>query len=407
MNNQTLKKDKNLLKEFRAEVNLLKFPFFALTTKDIFNRKKTEFSTVVERGDEKLEIKWKVSSDPEYGYPGPFEKKVHRAMEQMFDKMDLPLANPITFSTYKLCKIMGISIGGRQYKRVKDALLCIKTTSIRSKGTFYQKKRKKWVDDIFNLYDRIVFKGEQLGDGEVAETNYLYLNDVYLESLNARYVKPLDYSYYRSLETNIAKRLYELLGVKFFGIYSSELNYIRYRYSTLCKLLPLKRQRYPSYARRQFESAHKELVESDFLEGVEWEGTKADRDWLIHYFPGSRVEDEIERNLPSASEKDDVFLTEGQKASVSSWISELTQTLDDQKGNNEGFYVKLGRLITLKEISEPLVRKTLSEVKSEAQLRELNKDEDPIKNKSAYFTGLLKSRLKKKGKDLNKLLENI
>ncbi len=83
---KNLEEEADLGKNFRSEVNLLTRPFFALTTKDVFGRRKTEFKTVVKREDQKLEVTWKVSANPEYGYPGPFEKKVHRAIEQIIEE---------------------------------------------------------------------------------------------------------------------------------------------------------------------------------------------------------------------------------------------------------------------------------------------------------------------------------
>jgi len=37
------------------------------------------------------------------------------------------------------------------------------------------------------LYNRVVFRNEQLPDGSTAELNYLFLGDVYLDSLNSFY----------------------------------------------------------------------------------------------------------------------------------------------------------------------------------------------------------------------------
>jgi len=50
----------------KSEVNFLVLPFFALWDKDIRNRTKTEYRTVVKRGQEKFEVLWRVTSDPEY-----------------------------------------------------------------------------------------------------------------------------------------------------------------------------------------------------------------------------------------------------------------------------------------------------------------------------------------------------
>jgi hypothetical protein len=114
---------------------------------------------------------------------------------------------------------MGITTsGGKNYREVKRALERIKVTAIKSEKAFYLKDKKEWTSSIFSLYDGVIFRGEQLEDGSLAEINLLFLSDLYLGSLNSRYTKPIDYTYWKSLKSKIASRLYEILGVMFYGI---------------------------------------------------------------------------------------------------------------------------------------------------------------------------------------------
>jgi len=279
----------------RAEVNLLALPFFALWDKDVRKRTEIEYKYVITRGDQKLEVSWNVSCNPRYGYPGPFDRKVHRAIEQIISDLQPPLENPVPIgSLYRIAKLAGFGTSGKIYQDIKAAILRILSTTVESKGTFYHKDRTKWVEDAFHIYDRAVFVGESLPGGEIADTNYLVLGSWYLDNLNARYVKPLDYTYYRCLRGHISPRLYELLGVKFYGLGSHP--YIRYRYSTLCQLLPCTRQKYASQAKQILVSAHKELITTEFFSKVEWENVQGDKhDWYVKYYPGKRVGEEIQR----------------------------------------------------------------------------------------------------------------
>ena len=234
----------------RSEVNLLVFPFFSLAKKGLSRKTETEYRAIVERGGQRVEVLWQVSANVKYGYPGPFDKQVHKAIEELLTELTPPIVNPRPFSIYDLCKRMGINTSGRNYLKLKKALERIKMTGIKSVQAYYSKAKRRWIDDIFNLYERIIFKGEMLADGKIAETNFLFLSSWYLENLNALYLKPLDYKYYRSLSI-VAQRLYELLGVKFYHILKKDYECLRYHYSTLCQLLPLERQRYPSLVMRQ------------------------------------------------------------------------------------------------------------------------------------------------------------
>ena len=137
-------------------------------------------------------------------------------------------------------------MGGSQYNKMKEAFERITTASIKSEGAFYNKDKEEWIEDVFHIYDRVVLKGKKLENGEIADTNYLYLNSWYLDNINANYVKPLDWNYYTSLKTPLAQRLYELLSVKFYGVIKRGGRKLSYRYSTLCDLLPATRQKYRS-----------------------------------------------------------------------------------------------------------------------------------------------------------------
>jgi hypothetical protein len=288
--------DKIILPEIiKSEVNLLKLPFFALERKD--KRLKTEYREIDKQGDVKKEKIWSVLANSEYGYPGPFDRGVHKAIEQIISEIlreKKRIENPVPFSIYDLCNRMGIATGGKNYHRVKEALEKIQMTGIKSENAFYHKGKKKWVSSVFSLYDSVIFRGEQLEDGSITEINLLFLSDIYLQSLNSRYTKPLDYTYWRSLKSKIASRLYEILGVKFYGIWDKKGCDITYKYSTLCQLLPLTPYRYISDAKRQLNFGNDELKDTGFISKYEW-SKNGNKDWLISYWPGERAKEEIRR----------------------------------------------------------------------------------------------------------------
>ena len=275
----------------RSEVNGLVFPVFFLS-----KRKGTatiEYRTMRHCGGRTEEALWRVTSHPHYGRPGPFAHRVHRAVEQLITERGLPITNPISFSIHDLCRRMGAGTGGTEYRKIKEALVAIKATQIESKGAFYAKSRSRYIDDIFSLYERVVFAGERLPDGTVTEKTLLWLGSWYLESLNALYVKPLNYRFYLDLHTPISRRLYEVLGVKFYKVAENPRPRIRYRYSTLCKLLPATRRHYRSQVYQQLAPAHRELIAGGFLAGVKIGAIPHTRDWYVTYYPGERAMEEI------------------------------------------------------------------------------------------------------------------
>jgi len=281
-----------LPKIINSEVNLLRSPFFALARKNKILE--IEYREINKRGDLRV---WNVSANPKYGYPGPFDRKVHKAIEQIIGEIlreRRKIENPIPFSIYNLCNRMGVTNAGDNYQRIKKALERIRMTGIKSEGAFYHKGKKKWISAVFGLYDTVIFRGEQLEDGSIAEINLLYLSDIYLQSLNSRHTKPIDYNYWRSLESKIASRLYEILGIKFYGARNKKENYLRFKYSTLCQLLPVTPHEYISLAKQQLDPGNNELKETGFISKYDWSETSR-KDWLIYYWPGEKAKEEIRR----------------------------------------------------------------------------------------------------------------
>jgi Replication initiator protein A/DnaA N-terminal domain len=281
--------------EIRSEVNFLTLPFFKLSRHD--KRLRTEYYAIETRGDTKLEVYWKVAAHQDYGYPGVFDRKVHKAIEQIIGNLLHPIQNPIRLgSLLNLAKLIGMplsskgTLSGKSYKEIQDSLTRMVATTIHSEGAFYDKSKERGIKDVFHLYDRVVWIGQKLPSGEIADTNYLFLGSWYLDNINNRYVKPLDYTYYRSLKDGIASRLYELLGVKFKGNL-----FINYSYSKLCQLLPVPRYQYFAQAKRQLEQAHQELTRTGFFDNVEWVKVNDPHDWLINYYAGTRAKEEIQR----------------------------------------------------------------------------------------------------------------
>jgi len=304
----------DLPKIINSEVNLLVFPFFALNRKNLNKKLETEYREVVKRGDQKIEIVWNVSANPKYGYPGPFDREVHKAVEQIISELlkeKGEIKNPITLgSLYNICNRIGINkTAGENYRMIKKALERIKTTTIKSVGTFYSKEGKQWVDDNFSLYDRVVFKGKELPENKIADDNYLFLGSWYLQNLNSFYIKPVDYNYLQSLKSKIASRLYEILGVKFYGLRNKRENFICYKYSKLCQLLPVTPQEYISLAKQQLDSGNHELQDTGFISKFDW-SENGSKDWLIYYWPGERAKEEMKRaKIKSIDDRTEEYLT--------------------------------------------------------------------------------------------------
>ncbi len=147
-------------------------------------------------------------------WPGPFAKSVHRAVEYLLTQKGTPFPASLDFSFYEIEEILGLPHSGKTYSELKRAIMSIVFAGIESRGTFcyLESGRKKWVHDVFHLYERAVFVGETRPDDTIMDTNRIYFGEWYMKSLNSLYIKPLDFAYWDELENHIARRLYEYLS---------------------------------------------------------------------------------------------------------------------------------------------------------------------------------------------------
>ncbi len=113
------------------------------------------------------------------------------------------------------------------------------------------------------MFDRVVIMGGEMPDGQVADSNYVWLSSWQLENVNQNYLLPVDFETYRGLRNNIAKALVPLLQL---WLYASRANGVfEKRYDDLCELLSLRPQKYPSDIEKQLGPSLDELKVKGFL----------------------------------------------------------------------------------------------------------------------------------------------
>lgn len=282
----------------RTEFNFLKFPFFDLAKNS--QRSEIKIEEWVDTKDGKMHIFWQVTRDIKSQFPGEFEKRLHRAIEQILNAHPKPITNPLRLGSLRyIARLMGIHAdSGKNYRDIQKAFKNIVKTSIEANGTFQVKedKSKRYISDTFHLYERVIFKGEQLPDGSFADSVYLMLGSWYLNNINNNYVVPLDWRFYNRLSGSITTRMYEYMSIYFFTALERGYSYYDARYSQLCNYFPIKPQ-YPRWkARKQLKKAHESLVDAAYFADVEWMDAHDAKDWLLRYWIGPKAREEYENN---------------------------------------------------------------------------------------------------------------
>ena len=359
----------------RAEVNFLRYPFFALTTRDLQKVEKIEYTEERSENGEKRRVFWRVSKNVVHGFPGPFDKRVRRAVEEILDNHPRPIPQLVRVgSTYHLCQLIGFAPSGKIKRMVKHALQRIAATTIDQDNAFYDKARRIWLpktEGTFHLFD-VFFKGQLLPNGESADTIYLLLSPLYVRSLNAFYVKPLDYAYLRSLRTPLTQRLYEVYGLRFRGLRDSL--YARYDYEELCQTLPITPQKRFDNAKKILEPHHRKLKATGFLTKYEWRGRQSQYPWEIFCWPGPKAKEEMKRAREVLQPQ--LFqnqLTDPQQRLLD-WILEVCGDRE-----NEPAYRKI-----IQEYPEGVIETAIGETKQAKAERRIRRQP------GAYFTDTLK-----------------
>ncbi|MEL7499563.1 MAG: hypothetical protein AAFN77_18310 [Planctomycetota bacterium] len=258
----------------RAETNFLRFPLFALGTKNLkqidFREYQGTRKIKTKTGEaQKVAFTYRVSRNTDQQYPGPLARKIHFALLAMMQRQPHPYQNPVKFKWRELAREMGISFSGNKVQRMKNAIKSIHGVLIHSEHALIDGDSRNAVrrERGLHLYSQYIFQSELLPDGEIADRNYVYFADWYLNNLNAFYSVRMDYELWKRLnqESPIASRLYEFLT----HLFGSQ-NVRRIGYRKLARCLPVEEHKRPSHAVKQFDSSLRLLVKEGIISSFAW-----------------------------------------------------------------------------------------------------------------------------------------
>ena len=309
------------------EVQLLQWPYFCIST-DHIDDTEMEYSETVRAHGQEITRNWVVRCHSSFGWPGQLEANVWRSIEHIMhcQRAVGVLTNPIVTTLSEIRRYMpGKSRGGSNLKAVIKAIKCLAHTKVDA-DFFYDAKEKLPRNASFSLVEEWEFVPNRRPDGaQRLEKTKLFINPNVFDNIAVGYVRPLDRGFRDNLRRWLAKRLYELLGVKFYALRKTRNPY-RTRYKRLCGLLGCKQQRKFSKAKLILGRAHCELQESGFLSKVEWYSCKDDTgDWVIHYWPGWRAMAEWSRGHFKQAEIAKPLLVEAlpETEAEPKWVEEL------------------------------------------------------------------------------------
>jgi hypothetical protein len=272
----------------RTETVLSRFPIHNLAKR---GRVTIHIRRTNAHGD--LELRWAVSYNEHYGPPRQLAYKLDTiVINQLLDALPRPLPRVLKVGSQRhISTLLDLEISGRQQAQLKSAFhqnaSAYIVAYLRYRG---RDGTERTVNTGFTRYS-VIFTGERLPDGTIADAVYLVLNEAYLDILNHAPVRPLDYAYLKAL-TPMAQRFYELLSYKMFAALKHRHPQATLRYADYCLLSTQQRYTDAMQVQKQMYKVHQPHVQSGYLTKVAYEATTADDgqpDWLMHYTPGPKA----------------------------------------------------------------------------------------------------------------------
>jgi hypothetical protein len=169
-------KDLTSRSALKAEVNLLRLPVFALSTKGLRTLNGLEVRGVFRRDGQRHEYVFRAARSVDTLYPGPLARAAHLALLSIGTER-LPVPHPLVWTWRELCRRVGCSPSGTMIAKLKEALVATARLTIRSRSAIYSRPLKRYLTEsegIFHLYDRVVFHRGLLPDGTKADLNQLW-----------------------------------------------------------------------------------------------------------------------------------------------------------------------------------------------------------------------------------------
>ena len=127
----------------------------------------------------------------------------------------------VTFSRHRLAKLLGLKHGGSAYKRLKDSIDRLVSTTYRFTYAFFDKEQEAWKPGLtINFIQSAEYHGGRAGGGAAGRGTFgdvtVRWHDAIFRNFEAGYLRDIDFLEYRAMGLPLAKALYRYLGKHFY-----------------------------------------------------------------------------------------------------------------------------------------------------------------------------------------------
>ena len=273
----------------RTETALSRFPIHRLSKKG---------AVQIEIRNQAAALVWEVTYNSKYGQPGPLAYKIDTlVINKRIEEAGHPKPRLLRLGSLRdICRELGNSEGGESTQSVRNALLQNASAFINAKINYKTTERtERFLEASFTRYS-VLFTGETLPSGTVADAVYILLNEPYWQVIDAAVTRPLDYGYMHSLPP-AAQRFYEIVSYQIYGALFYQNERARLRYSEYCMLSTATRYLTFDQVKKQMYKIHRPHLSSGYLAKVSFEQITDDTgqaDWWMYYLPGPNASREYQ-----------------------------------------------------------------------------------------------------------------
>lgn len=252
----------------RIEKQIVGVGFFTPTSKEL---KTTRVKTVtIKRENEEgraVETRIRIVTGGDYGLPGTADLDKWLALQKILNnhlRKFGEVTNPIKFSSWELLSTLGFHRkSGRNYEIISEFLDRMVATTIEVSGDGIIDGQRRLAKDRIKLFERAVSFGRELEPGRIADSNYIWLSEFLLESINTHNLLPIDLETYRALKNPIAKTLVPLLQIWLHASQSGSV--FTKRYDAVCQLLGIKEWTHESKIKEKLGPSLNELERHGYI----------------------------------------------------------------------------------------------------------------------------------------------
>ena len=207
----------------KDELNLAEFPLSAIAERTDPGQKTIQFEDRIwdESRGEMIARQLTITASDEYGLPTALDDEVILGLVQL-SKLQNFAEREVSFTRYQLIQLLGWRDDSQSYERIEKSLNRWVGVTLYYKNAWWDKENKSWVDEKFHIIDNVtLYDREQAKHRKRAGQTALPLsqftwNKVLFRSFEAGNLKSLDFDFYKTLNSAIAKRLYRFLDKRFF-----------------------------------------------------------------------------------------------------------------------------------------------------------------------------------------------